>query len=295
MKRKLLRILLVLGVLALLRFGLPLGFAAWHYSSTPTMREWVRERPVEDRVWDGAGGDLRESERRVLEMTAPPSEPERFAAWTPSLRFEHGDEVLLDLALEVRYEATEVDAWEERGVGSESYGPVTLHATRCDLDPEFHAIVVLTLTERAEGDRRAPSTKLDVFVLAGPGGVELVERTERVGGSSSYDLSIRSLAEGFARDFTLKALLLGILHPTGDPPPSGIGYHAHSTFTPTWNRVPGGSQGASYGMWRFTGTTRQYSVLIHAESKGEAPFEPGSGSSLTSEVNLSYRWNGEVW
>lgn len=256
------------------------------------MREWVRERPFEDRVWDTASADNREVGRRVLSVSTPPSGPERFGAWKPSFRFEHGDEVLLDLALEIRIEATEVEGWLERGVKSESYGKVFVHATRCQLDPDFHAAAVLTVEDRAAGEGRGPALQLDVFVLAGPGQVELIEH---VGHGPSYRLKGATLGTDALMGMVLKGMLFGIMHPMGGPPSEGIGYHAQSKLYATWSREEGGSEGAGFGIMGATATTRQYSIRIDAESVAEAPYSRDAPSTMTREVSLSYTWNGEVW
>lgn len=52
MNRRLIKLLIVLGVVVCLRYLISMGLAHWHYSSTPTMREWVKEQPVEGPIWD---------------------------------------------------------------------------------------------------------------------------------------------------------------------------------------------------------------------------------------------------
>lgn len=85
-------------------------------------------------------------EHSVLAVSTPPAEPARFGAWRPHFTFEHGDEMLLDLTLEVRIAAEEVEGWQESGVRSEAYGQVTVDVTSFELDPDFHAVAVCTQT-----------------------------------------------------------------------------------------------------------------------------------------------------
>lgn len=228
-------------------------------------------------------------------MRPLPEEPERFGAWRPTFTFAHGDAVLLDLALEFRFAAEEVEGWLERDVPSESYGEVTIYATRCDVDRDFHAVVVCTLEERVEreeGDGAGPAAQLDVFVLAGPGGVELVRR---VGPAGGYGWDEASMKKGSLPSAFIRKALLGMVHPMGGPPEKGIGYHVSSRIWPSWSRRGGGDQGHAYQPPRFTATTEQYSIRMHLETKDKPPSSPSGHLTRTSETSHTYTWNDETW
>ena len=280
------RILLVLIGLGLLRFVLPLGLAARYYSSTPSLREWVREHPAGDALWAPWSSDI--VQRTSLPTAPSPGGPDRFGAWRPTVTIKHGDEVLLDLALELRFGATEVEDWLQRGVASERYDEVAVHATRAVIDRDFHGIVLVSYSRNGGF---VSQSALDVFLLAGPGEVDLIlqeRQSENRGLGKSF--SVSSLGSWLARRFAF-----GFLHPPEDPPDEGIAHHAHSNFYPNWTRTANGSGGAGYGLWEFSTTSLAYSVEIEAKSEGHAPFSLGGSFSTSSQMKTEYKFNGRVW
>ncbi len=284
------RLLLIGAGLTVLRVGVPTALAALHFRTTPTMREWARERPAAGTPWEVHATDAEVISRGPIPKAADPDGPERYGTWSPSVKIEHGDDVLLDLGLEVRWAATEVDDWREQDLRSEAYGEATIHCTRIELDQDFHATVVLSLGASEDGATGVPQTALDVYLQAGPGEVVLVRRE---GQTNERGLSIPLTSTSAASWF--RARVLGLLHPSGGPPEPGLAYHAHAEVSPSWTQVKnGGSHGASFSPWEFSTSSQQYSISISGESALIAPYKTGGGR-VSSSSSLLFTWNGDVW
>ena len=300
----LLRFGVVLAVLCILRIALPLGVAWGHYRSTPGFREWVHEHPAGDDVWRSTvpAGTVLAREMPWRSSEGPPGD--RRGQWAPVITVLHGDEVLLDLELDVSIESREVEDWSELDVPSEAFEALAVSVLRASLDPDFHAVAVLSvegLSRYADGPpgvglRQGPRLQLDVFALSGPGEVELIVQEVPEGGPGDAPSLLGDADLGEQR-MPLLYMLLGIAFPTDDAPEEGLAYQVRTTFSPSWTRVEGGRSGGGMGAWKFAGTSRQYSAKLNGEQSVRSPFgQPGHFSSSTSaHVQAVYTWQDEVW
>ena len=154
---------------------------------------------------------------------------------------------MLDLELDVSYESRKVEDWEEREVPSEAFEALNLSVFRSQLDPDFHAVAVLSvqgLSRYADGPPetgkpQGPSLQLDVFALSGPGDLEFViQDVEGAGPGTGQSL----LGDDDFSDigFGFLEVLFGIAFSMSDPPEEGLAYHARATFFPWWTRTASG-------------------------------------------------------
>ncbi|HVS17260.1 MAG TPA: hypothetical protein VMT18_01580 [Planctomycetota bacterium] len=295
-------------VLATAGLGLAMlagGGTVWaHYRSTPTFREWARATPVGEDVWRAhvpAGVELGRGESWRSDAGPP---RERFGQWRSRSTFEHGDEVLLDLEVEVRVECREVEDWSERGVPSEAFEGLEVFLTERGRDPDFHGVAVLTLHEfsaYADGAdlpalTQGPRMQLDVFALAGPGPVGvIVQQVSRDG--QDRNAPLLGDAEFARRSFWIAGSVMAQFLSLEDAPPRGIAYQSRCTAFPSWTRNEGGASSGGMGNQHFAGTTRLYSARMQAIHAFRSPFDEPDRFALstTDEVSRNYQWNGEVW
>lgn len=271
-----------------------------HYRSTPTFREWARARPVDEALWRShvpAGVEL---SRGTSWRSDDGPARERFGQWRARFTAQHGDELLLDLEVEVRVESRAVEDSLARGVPSEAFEGLEAFLVEHGRDPDFHAVAVLTLHDLSAfttggdlpGLKQGPRMQLDVFALAGAGDVELVVQ------EVSWTASGREGPLLGGRDFSdVAAGIVPVLDLFADPPSEGLAYQARAKVYPTWSQVQGGSRGASRGPKKLAATTRLYSAGMKAIHAFRAPFDPRDhfGVSTSIENSLDLRWNGEVW
>ncbi len=304
MNKTLVRVLVVVGALVVLRLVVPPAIALAHYRGTPTFREWARAHPVPDELWRArvpAGAEV----AAALPWSASSGAPTgRVGQWRPQVVFTHGDEVLLDLELEVAVESRHVESDPESGVPSEAFEGLAARSLRAELDPDFHAVVVLSVADLSahllalEGERRqqGPDVRLDVFVLSGPGEVRFLVQDVPAELEDAAAPPFPTVAQALGRTLGLAALL-GVLHPTDDPPEEGLAYHARAGFAPSWKALVGGHQGGSIRPWSYGAASAQYSIRIAGEQSVRAPHdEPGHFViRRSSHQEARYTWNSEVW
>jgi hypothetical protein len=288
--RALLAVLVGLGLLGLAGAG-----TVWaHYRSTPTFREWARAKPVDEALWRRhvpAGVELwRGTSWRSDDGPAR----QRFGQWRARFTVEHGDELLLDLEVEVRVESREVEDSLARGVPSEAFEGLDVFLVQRGRDPDFHAVAVLTLHESAHP--QGPELQLDVFALAGPGDVDLVVQDARGGGSNGPDALL--IGRPFAEPSPLGGFdVLAQMLSLEDPPAQGLVYQARTRMHLSWNWQDGQGSTGGFGNTYLRATSRLYSASLKIVQAVRPPFDPPDHFSIsrTHSISRSYSWNGEVW
>lgn len=301
------RKVLLRSVLALLALAGLLGVgtvgALWvrHATTTP-FREWVRAHPVADEVWRAAAPKGAVVGRGAPWRSAEGAPGERRGQWRPRVTVQHGEEVLLDLELDVAIESREVADWRERGVPSEAFEALAVTVRRAELDPDFHAVARLSVVglsryadgPPASGSPQGPTLQLDVFALAGPGEVEVL--VQEVEDAAGLDRPLLGDGDWSAAGASLLAMVANTLLAWERPPEDGVAYQVRCGFFPTWSRTEGGATGAGVGPWRLAGTTRLYSALLRGEQSARSPFDPEDhfGWSTSAHMTFRYTWQGEV-
>jgi len=296
---------LLVGLVGVGLLGLAGAARVWaHYRSTPTFRAWARATPVDEALWRAhvpAGVELGRGESWRSNAGPPRG---RFGQWRSRSTFEHGDEVLLDLEVEVRVESREVEDWNARGVPSEAFQGLAVSLVNRGQDPDFHGVAVLTLHDFAaysdDGDLPAmtqgPRMRLDVFALAGPGPVQVVVQQVSRDGQDRRPPLLGN--REFARpSFWIAGSVMAQFLSLADAPPEGIAYQSRCTVYPGWTRTEGGANAAGRGNQHFAATTRLYSAEMQAIHAFRSPFDDPDrfGFSTTDTVARNYAWNGEVW
>ncbi len=298
--RTLFAVLVGLGLLSLAAAG-----TVWaHYRTTPTFREWVRAKPVDEALWRRhvpAGVEL--GRGKSWRSDDGPAR-ERFGQWRTRFTVERGDELLIDLEVEIRVESREIEDSLARGVPSEAFEGLEAFLVERVRDPDFHAVAVLTLHDLfayTSGDDppsmpQGPKIQIDVFALAGPGEVELIVQDL---GRESATSSVEMLG---GTPFAEPSLLGGVdvlmqFLSFEDPPEQGLAYQARTSVHSTWNWQDGRGGPGGIGNSSLRASSRLYSASMKVSQAVRAPFEtPEHFSFSTSEsVSRSYAWNGVVW
>lgn len=185
------------------------------------------------------------------------------------------------------------------GSPSEAFEGLRVDVKHVSLDPDFHAVAVVSIQDLDKHDgvyrdgvaRQGPSLQLDVVALSGPGDLRVVIQDVKSSGPGVVGAGF------YLSNFGLFRLLLGIVHPTDDPPEEGLAYHVRTYFTPSWTQVEGGSSGPGFRTPSFSATSHQYSVSFSLERAVHNPYDSPDffGMSFTSKVSSKFSWNGDVW
>lgn len=301
-----LRVVIGLAVTGAVLAVTSVGTTWAHYSSTPGFREWARSHPAGDEVWQSRApaGEVIARELPWRSNEGPASE--RRGQWRPHVTIEHGDEVLLDLELDVSIESCEVVDWEERGVPSEAFEAISVSTRRSQLDADFHAVAVLTLNgfsrfEAGEPEPvrpQGPEIDLDVFVLSGSGDVEVFVQDFEVGTASQNP----PLLDGghFEQPGPWPLSSLGVLRDVvfaDDPPAEGIAYQVRTRFYANWTKTQGGSTSGGVGTWKFAGTTGLYSARLSGVQATRTPMSTPDHFSFSTSADSArfFTWNNQVW
>lgn len=299
-RSKFLRILIVIGLLAMARLTMPLVFGWAHFENTPSFREWTSQHPVDESVWRAVVPEGSPLGDGLPWRSSPGEDGGRFGQWLPLFELRHGEELIAELAFDISVELREITDWATRGTRSEAFEAVRASLVRQTLDPDFHAVAVLTVQpvrEDDDGVPHVPRMQLDVFVLAGPGGLQWKGQMAEGGLPSRGE---RLLGDGPA-DFTAEEIgwraVLGFVHSVDEPPPEGLAYHARAALMPDWTSVGNGHSGAGISPWEISVTTEQYSFDMRCEQGTSAPWTDPDVVTMSTSVSLekTYRWNGEVW
>ena len=311
------RIAVLTVVLVLARTALGLVVSKAHYDSTPTFREWVQTRAVAGEPWRRSVPLGEELANRLPWSTAGPEHAaeERADArvWSPHLRIKHGEELLLEIELEVVFDTianrepkaiealpkafeTPTEAFEtptEATGGFEAlFEALTVRARTSFVDPEFHAVVVLSVAEppvAAAGTLGLrpgalfPSVRVDAFALAGPGELEFIVQSWPTGTSPTADVEL--FGEGSFASFGwdwVGRILFGLPCSLEGPPAKGLVYTLGVACY----------AGNGLGNWTLRGSSEQYSIELLGEQSLKKP-----GGSLTKSVNrhVNWTWQEQTW
>lgn len=288
--RALVAVLVGLGLLSLAGAG-----TVWaHYRSTPTFREWARAKPVDEALWRRHVPLGAELGRGATWRSDDGPARERFGQWRTRFTAQHGDEVLLDLEVEVRVESREVEDSLARGGPSEAFEGLEVFVVDRGHDPDFHGVAVLTLRETARP--QGPELQLDVFALAGAGDVELIVQDFRQEGSTGPGALLGG--RPFAEPSPLGGLdVLAQMLSLEDPPSEGLAYQARMRLHLIWNWRNGQGSSAGFGDTYLAATSRLYSASLKVLEAVRSPFDPSDHFSIsrTHALSRTYTWNDAVW
>ena len=298
------RVALVLIGLGVLRFVLPIGVAFAHYRFTPEFREWVSSHPADDSIWRANVPGGVEVSRELPWRSSDSKASDRHGRWVPRVEVRHGDEILVDLELDVSYESREVEDWAEQDSPSEAFVALEVSVKQLTLDPDFHAIAVLSFQKLDQNDgelreglqRQGPAVQLDVFALSGPGELQVVIQDVPSIGSGPGNEMIAG-GQFTERRFGAVRTIIGLVHPLGDPPEEGIAYQARTRLFPSWTKNAGGSGGACHGPIKFGVSSEQYSVHLKCSQATREPYAPADHFAFKNSSEVQTRWerNGQVW
>ncbi|MFT7465405.1 MAG: hypothetical protein ACI9EF_003772 [Pseudohongiellaceae bacterium] len=139
--------------------------------------------------------------------------------------------------------------------------------------------------------------QLDVFVLAGPGGLLWLGQTAEDGLPSRGERLLRDGPAVFTAGSMIWRAISGLVHSGDEPPPEGLAYHARAKLIPDWTATGNGHASASLSPWEFSITSQQYSYDLRCEQGTGAPWTDPGVVTMSTSANLEWtsRWNGEVW
>jgi len=277
------RLLLVggtLGVLFVGRVAVSFGVATHYYATTASFGEFVDSTPVAPEVaerWLPEGSLLAENEPLVLGEPAD-FEDAAFRA-RARLNLKRGDQVLLDAFVEFDVVGDE-ETWEPHGLRISLAG---LHTP-----PGMRAFVQVGLIEpEALLDHDDPHGRVfvDALLLAGDGPVafRVVE----------YESPPPPLAGGQG-DRVLDRLVMGWVHPDGEPPEEGYIHHLRCQVEPQWIRLgANGYMGPHLRGIDSRTNSPMYSRAFEAELEDLG--RESAGTNTTQSTSITYTWNDVVW
>ncbi|QDU65792.1 hypothetical protein [Engelhardtia mirabilis] len=279
------KLLLGLGLAALLLLVVPLGLAWAHFATTPTFDEWLASHPAADALWEEAlvpGHEPLEG-RELMGVVDPLDE---------AVRANHDIKVVSFKFVASRDGATMLDA---RVLLTAALDPDTndLRGLRLDptvngVDRDMRSVIALTVTAPSDESWARARAEVDVvvdfFLLGGSG--------------ESQTLLLRSQDSIWSElpsiDSPGLGSLLGIfLHPFGGPPEEGIFHHARQSVGLSWRKHEGGGQGIASRPMGYSTTDDEYSWDVELEV--DETFGGGSGTTATLTHHQTMTWMGETW
>lgn len=277
-------LLIVLVALFVVRVGLPLALAAWHYTNTPDFETLVRERPfrgplpadvrrVEQELARGGNWSVGEVDPFALDEHDPTHERQ---VLVQRLVIRHGDQTLLHLEQEVA-EATLRGGGDRMGLALR-----TLH---CRTHPHMRAEVRTWISDPAElvgpGSRSRGLLHFEALLFSGAGADELVVALGPSNTASTHGPPYPTFR-------WWRAWPLGWIHPPGTAPQEGLFYRVEQPIWLTWSRNGNNRQGILMGGAVTQVNSEQYSNQI--ELTTEAP-----GVTYSSKHALTYTFQDRTW
>lgn len=279
-RRKILVGVAIIAVLALVRIPLGIGAAMLHFSNTPDFGSYLNQYPVSEPLpeewWPVArllageeGWTIGEVDPFSLTEDDPNSKK---SLCTQQIQLFHGDQLLLDLEQELAF------AFDRESGNRVGFGARTV---RCQSAPEMRAAVRIWVWTPQE--LLLPVSGpifFDAMVVAGSGDdrLEIVEYSGREG------------PPAIPRQDLLPApwrLVAGLLHPADPISSDGLAHRFQRRISTTgWRELRGSGGSATVGYLKHWVSTLQYSHSIEAST---------TGMSTSTQLDLTYSRNGEVW
>ncbi len=278
MKIAIFGLLVIMALIVRMAVGLSLAFL--HYRSAQDFNSFVTERAVSEEVassWLPVGEVLADGESWILGEEVG-DDLTKLSAST-EVTITHGSESLLDVTVKLQALADKED-WKRR--------KVWVSVPEIETDPRMHAIVqvgVLDVERVLASTGGVPgSIFVDVLLVAGAGEdqfrvVELDQRPPHL--------------DGINLAWPIMRAVFGLMHPSGELPEQGLLHQARSSYSLSWNK----DKGDTNGLGLMPLEARTNCTMFSYETKvTQRSLQSGHMSfSLSRSWKESYSWDEKLW